>query len=135
MAYWLVIGPSRNWAFSFKNGNIWGFSPRYQKTWESLAQGDTIVCYVTRPVKGLVGYCQVRSRYEEDSEFFPQEVRLKQTLWPLRIILVPQKIISREVWHVDCVKLKELNITYQRALQRLPDRIAQRMINELDKRN
>jgi len=133
MLYWLVIGPPDNWAFCFKNGNVWGFSSTYQKVWEALDAGDTLLCYATRPVMGLIGYCAVCSRQKGERPFFPQETKEKNLLWPLRVTLAPRKMISEEDWASRCVPLKRKGVTLQRGLQRLPEERAKEIMRELDK--
>lgn len=133
MSYWLVIGPPDNWTFCFNNGNVWGFSPSYQRIWQSLAQGDTVLCYATRPVMGLIGYCSVRSKQEDENPFFPQEQRERKALWPLRLILSPGRIIPRDRWDTSRILLERRGVTLQRALQKLPDDRAKNIIQELDK--
>ena len=133
MSYWLVVGPPDNWAFCFKNGNVWGFSPTYQKAWESLCDGDILLCYATRPVVGLIGYCAVRLKQKVERPFFPQETKEKHVLWPLRVTLAPKKIIPEGTWTNRRVSLERKGVTLQRALQRLPEQRAKGTIRELDK--
>lgn len=133
MAFWLVVGPPDNWTFCFDNGNIWGFSPRYRKSWESLAEGDTVLCYATSPVVGVIGHCTVRSKQEDRSLFFPQEERDKAAHWPLRVCMAPTWVIPRDRW-VDCrIRVERQGVTLQRALQRLSDERAKSIIQELDR--
>jgi len=133
MSYWLVIGPPDNWTFCFDNGSVWGFSSIYRKAWQSLAQGDTVLCYATRPVMGLIGYCSIRSKQEDENPFFPQEQREKKVLWPLRLTLSHERIIPRDRWSASRVLLERRGVTLQRALQKLPDDRAKNLIQELDK--
>ena len=133
MSYWLVIGPPDNWTFCFKNGNVWGFSSACQKAWESLGDSDTLLCYATRPVMGLIGYCAVRSRQRGERPFFPQEIKEKSLLWPLRVTLAPKKMITEENWVSRRVLLERKGVTLQKALQRLPEERAKEIIRELDK--
>lgn len=133
MAYWLAIGPPDNWDFCFKNNSMWGFSLHYQNAWELLTEGDVVLCYATRPVKGLIGYCTVKSKRKEDRLFFPQEREQKQVLWPLRLTLKIDKMIPSERWATHCIYLERRGVTLQRALQRLNDKRAQEIIRELDK--
>ena len=133
MSYWLVIGPPDNWTFCFKNGDVWGFSSTYQKAWESLGDGDTLLCYATRPVMGLIGYCTIRSREKGKRPFFPQETKESNVLWPLRVTMAPKKMIPEGDWASRHVALERKGVTLQRALQRLPAERAKEIIRELDK--
>lgn len=131
MSYWLAIGPPENWTFCFNNGNIWGFSPRYQKPWASLTEGDTVFCYATRPVMGVIGYCTVRSKQREERTFFPQEIKEQTVLWPLRVVLSSDKMIPEGEWSSRRVALERKGITLQRALQRFPEERAKEVIKGL----
>jgi len=133
MSYWLAIGPPDNWTFCFNNGNVWGFSDRYQNAWESVAIGDTVLCYATRPVMGIIGYCTVRSKQRGPHPFFPREIQQNQVLWPLRLTLAPVRMVPEERWVASRVALERKGVTLQRGLQRLGEERAKKIAEEIDK--
>ena len=132
MAYWLAIGPPDNWSFCFENGNVWGFAPRHKKLWQALAEGDSVLCYATRPVAGVIGHCTVGSKQEAKHRFFPQESVAKKVLWPLRVTLASGRIIQQEQWTTSRILLEPRSITFQQSLQRLPEERARRIIKDLE---
>jgi len=130
---WLAIGTPESWTLCLEGNNVWGFSPRYQKTWESLKVGDTVFCYSTRPVARVIGYCTVISKQRDATPLFPLETRQMKALWPLRVSLAPKKVIPRRDWRGRGVALERKGITFQRALQRLPEWKAGQILRALDR--
>ena len=132
MTYWLAIGPLENWSFCFDNGNIWGFSERYSKIWQYIIKEDFVLCYVTRPVMGIIGYSKVNSKERTDKPFFPNETKEGKALWPLRISLTPTKIIQQKQWVSRRVLFERKGVTLQRGLQKLPDERAKKIISDIE---
>lgn len=130
MTYWLAIGPPGNWVFSLENGNIWAFSTYYQKAWDSVEKGDIVVCYATRPIKSIIGYCRALDKQRANHPFFPAEVEGK---WPLRLKLDPVKVIPQKLWNTSGIPLERKGVTLQRAFQALNTTRAKDIIRQIDK--
>ncbi|MBM3925037.1 MAG: EVE domain-containing protein [SAR202 cluster bacterium] len=84
--WWLAVGAPGNWESTFKLGNIWGTKAKGRPAimWESIAQGDRLVFYVGIPVSGIVGLGTVTTKFKQDKPLWPDEVKEKKVLWPLR---------------------------------------------------
>ena len=132
MTYFLAVGPHANWAHCFEHGNVWGFSSRYRFLWGIMGIGDTQICYATRPIQGVIGYCTIRSKSEEDSPFFPQETQRNFVLWPLRVTLVPERIIPQEQWATHRVQVDRRGLVLQRGLGRLAELRARDIMRRVD---
>lgn len=131
MSYWLAVGPPDNWAFCFENGDVWGFSTRYENTWRSMVEDDGLLCYATSPVRSVIAYCTVRSKERADQLFFPQEVKQNRLLWPLRIGLAREKLVPRSQWGRNRVSIESRGVARQKGLQRLATDKAEEMLEEL----
>ncbi|HEY94649.1 MAG TPA: EVE domain-containing protein [Dehalococcoidia bacterium] len=84
MSYWLVVGSPENWKVAFANNNIWGLRPTQKHLWESLTEGDNLLFYVTSPIKGLIGFGTVRTKFKQDHPLWPDEIKENNIIWPLR---------------------------------------------------
>jgi len=125
MNWWIAKGPPENWRVSFQKGNIWGVSERYKKSWLEIQPGDGLLFYATSPVKGLIGYGNVRSRFSENVIFWPMEERERVTFWPLRIRFEVCLLIPEEHWQSKAVVVSPRQSARQRALQKMSGDIAE----------
>ena len=132
MTYWLAIGPLENWSFCFNNGNIWGFSERYKRTWQNISKDDVVICYITHPIKGIVGYCNVNSKDYTNKPFFPKETKEGKALWPLHISLSPIKLIQEKQWESRRLIIERKGVTLQQSLQKLQDERAKQFISDIE---
>lgn len=75
--WWLVVGSPVNWQTAFEQGSIWGLkaTPRHEAIWSILSEGDYLLFYATSPVKGVIGYGVVRTKFKQDKPLWPQEVK------------------------------------------------------------
>lgn len=84
MNYWLVVGSPKNWDIAFKHENIWGLKQTQIHLWESLQENDVILLYVTNPVKGIIGFGIVRTKFKQVKPLWPDEINQHKVIWPLR---------------------------------------------------
>jgi len=109
MEYWLVVGSSKNWDIAFNHGNIWGLKQTQRHLWERLDENDKVLFYATHPVKGIIGFGIVRTKFKQNKPLWPDEVKQNKIIWPLRFefdigfCLPPDKwgsdkVISKELW-------------------------------------
>jgi len=82
--YYLCIGKSENWEFSF-NEKLWGITSRNKKLWEKIEKNDELAFYVTRPIKLVIGFGIVNGKYTDSKFIWPVEKRQKESLWPHKI--------------------------------------------------
>src|SRR3972149_9518279 len=84
MNYWLLVGSPKNWDVAFKHNNIWGLRQTQSRLWDKLEEKDRLLFYVTTPVKGIVGFGSVRTKFKQNRPLWPDEIRSKKIIWPLR---------------------------------------------------
>jgi hypothetical protein len=135
MTFWLAIGPVENWERALGAQAIWGVRERYQTTWNTVKEGDTLIFYGMRPVKGVIGYGTVRSKIRDAKCFWPEEVKQGKVLWPLRLRVDVSFCLPREKWETDKVPLPPLSqgITIQRALQSIREDVARGLLRSFPK--
>lgn len=109
MNYWLVVGSPKNWHIAFKHGHIWGLKETQRHLWEGVNESDKLIFYATAPVAGIIGYGIARTKFKQDKPLWPDEIKQRKVIWPLRFefdvefCLAPdkwasEKITSRELW-------------------------------------
>jgi hypothetical protein len=130
MASWLAVGPPENWEISLEKG-VWGIPPTYEKAWGRVAPGDTVFFYATAPVKGVIGYGEIRATKRESTPLWPQEVKEGRALWPLRVELEVKASLPRQQWEYRRVTVQRRGLVLQRAFQRLTDARAQELLEAL----
>jgi predicted RNA-binding protein len=132
MTYWLIIGPPSNWEIGLKN-KMWSLSERYKKFWVRLQPGDYLLFYATAPVKGVIGSGVVSKIKNVTKPFWPQEVKEGKLLWPLKIEFDDIKFITKKQWENDKIPVERQGVTFQRALQQVPEERGQNLVNALQK--
>ena len=108
MRYWLVVGSPKNWDTAFNHGNIWGLKQTQRHLWESLDENDTILFYATSPVKGIIGHGFVRTKFKQDQPLWPDEIRQRKVIWPLRFEFDVGFCLPPDKWETDKITSKEL---------------------------
>ena len=79
----LAVGDRRNWESAFSKGNIWGATEKRKEVWKKLMPGDLVFFYVKAPVRGVVGYGKMTTKFYDASPFFARDLR-KDSEWPWR---------------------------------------------------
>lgn len=130
MTAWLAIGPPDNWEIALEN-RVWGFSEENGLLWQKIASGDLLFFHATRPVRGIIGYGKVFSRFVQEEPFWPQEVRTGRMHWPLGVKFEVMLSIPKEQWVAKAIHLKK-GVGFQRALQRLEETIYEGVIRDLE---
>ena len=121
MNYWLVVGSPQNWRTAFKHGDIWGLKSTQRHFWESLAENDKLIFYATAPVAGIIGYGIARTKFKQDKPLWPDEIKQRKVIWPLRFefdvefCLAPdkwasEKVTSRDLWPRAGFQLLDQNL-------------------------
>jgi len=104
MNYWLVVGSIENWKIGLRK-HVWGLPLNSQYRWKKLDKGDVILSYVTRPVRGIVGYSLIISKKIETKAIFPDEKEGESALYPLRIYFETKTCLPFCSWETKCIRL------------------------------
>jgi predicted RNA-binding protein len=124
--YWLVVGTERNWKFSFENGNLWGLK-NFRETlalWNLLQEGDKLLVYVSKPVSGVVGIATVTTKFRQTNPLWPEEIRRKQVLWPLRFEFGTEYCLSPLLWESRCYRETNMQLITRMVFQCIPAGVA-----------
>jgi len=120
---WLVIGVVKNWETALSQPvPIWGLKPRYMGDFQALNIGDMVWFYATSPIKGVIGVGMVRDKYIDDMNLvWEKELLKKEVIWPLRFRIHVLKVISKNQWKTDNIKIKDFHLNWQIGFQYLQD--------------
>jgi len=118
---WLVVGIPQNWETALSQPlPLWGLKPRYQAEFQTLSAGDFVWLYVTSPVAGIVGVGIVKDKYIDNINLiWPEELKKKQVIWPLRFRIHVLKVLPRELWKANKIKITDFNLFWQLGFQAL----------------
>jgi hypothetical protein len=106
--YWLVVGSPHNWKTAFEQKNIWGLKRTQRHLWERLNEKDVLLFYVTSPVSGIIGHGTVRMKFRQDQPLWPQEIKEKKVIWPLRFEFNIARCLPFDKWQTSKVTSREL---------------------------
>lgn len=98
--YWLMVGTEKNWKVAFENNNIWGLKDfrELKSLWNMLREGDGLLFYVSKPVHGIVGFGQVVAKFKQTKPLWPDEIKRKEVIWPLRFEFDIEYCLSPSMW-------------------------------------
>jgi hypothetical protein len=131
MNYWLVVGSKKNWETAFSHRNIWGLRKTQRFLWERIEEKDKILFHATQPVSGVIGYGKVRTKFIQDKPLWPDEIKNKEVIWPLRFEFDVEFCLPPDKWKDEKIVSKEL---FPRAgFQQLNDSIARKILSEMNK--
>lgn len=93
--HFLLVGDKKTWETAFKK-KTWGFSTKTKGLWKGVEKGDLIAFYVTRPVKGVIGFGKIKTKSENSEIYWPDEILFEKKLWPYEISI--NIIVKRKEW-------------------------------------
>lgn len=133
MAFWLGVGSSKNWETAFNFGNIWGLRLSQKVLWEQIAEKDVIFFYATAPIKRIIGYGKISSKFKQDKPLWPEELRKNRVIWPLRFQFDVIYRFRKEEWQTSGITHPDLLYRVRSGFQGLSKEISGRLIEELNK--
>lgn len=114
MTIWILTGNEENWETAFNSGNIWGVREgNLVKRWERLQKGDLVLFYVKTPVKGIIGFGKIESKFKQDKPLWPDEIRAKQVIYPYRFDFQILSLLPPDGWKQDYLSVSDLPISIQ----------------------
>jgi len=121
---WLVIGVKKNWETALAQPvPLWGLKTRYQSEFQALNNGDMVWFYVTKPVSGIVGLGMVKDKHIDNMNLiWEEELVRKEVIWPLRFRIQVLKVINREQWDEDRIRINDFNLNWQIGFQSLQEK-------------
>jgi hypothetical protein len=94
---WVVPGNVENWSLGIKSG-IWGLRASREFVWARLEHDDLLFFYVILPVRGIVGMGRVVSKARGEEPLWPDEIRAKSVLYPLRFGIHVTRLLRPGTW-------------------------------------
>jgi len=131
MNYWLIVGSPKNWHTAFKHGNIWGLKQTQRHLWESLNESDKLIFHATTPVAGVIGHGIARTKFRQDKPLWPDEIKQRKVIWPLRFEFDVDFCLAPDKWASDKITSKDL---WPRAgFQLLNQKLGKKLLSDLRK--
>lgn len=120
--FWLVVGTERNWKVGFENHNIWGLKNFRElgALWNMLREGDGLLFYVSKPIHGIVGFGRVETKFKQTEPLWPEEVRRKEVVWPLRFEFDIEYCLPPNLWRTHKYTSHDLQLITRMVFQCYP---------------
>ncbi|MHB8541858.1 MAG: EVE domain-containing protein [Candidatus Acidiferrales bacterium] len=120
--HWLAVGTVGNWESSFNYGNIWGLKDfrELAALWNLLQEGDKILIYASNPVRGVVGFGTVTTKFRQTKPLWPEETRRNEVIWPLRFEFELEYCLPRSEWRVRAYRQTHLQLITRMIFQCVP---------------
>ena len=129
--YWLAVGSPENWKTAFSYQNIWGLKQTQRHLWDELCENDVIFFYATQPVIGVIGYGVVKTKISQDKPLWPQEIKEKRVIWPLRLEFDVEKCLPYAEWPTSRIISEDLKKRTRSGFQLLNEYIANWLSSQL----
>jgi predicted RNA-binding protein len=133
MNYWLAVGSRKNWEDAFRNGNIWGLSHRQKKLWSEMEEGDVVLFYVTRPVAGVIGYGNVKTKFKQDKPLWSEEINKGKAIWKLRFEFDISYCLPEDKWEFEKATSEILRFKAGVNFRRLEKALAEELISKFER--
>jgi len=106
--FWIVPGSEDNWKLALISKGTWGIEEtKYKKVfWLAIAPNDMILFYVTRQVKGVIGYGTIRSKFYQDVPVWDEEKREGHVKWPLRFEFDIDFLLPENRWQDEKIPVR-----------------------------
>jgi len=120
--FWLIVGTERNWKVAFETHNIWGLKNfrELSALWNMLREGDGLLFYVSKPVHGIVGFGRVVTKFKQTVPLWPEEIRRKEVIWPLRFEFDVEYCLPPHLWSTHKYTAHDLQLITRMVFQCYP---------------
>lgn len=133
LVFWLAVGAPENWETAFNYGNTWGLRLTQKFLWEQISENDIIFFYATTPIKRIIGYGKISSKFKQDRPLWPEELRKNKVIWPLRFQFDVIFRFRKEEWKTSGITHPDLLYRVRSGFQGLSKEISDHLIEELNK--
>lgn len=136
MKLWILTGNEENWATALDHGNLWGVREGgLVNRWKTLQKGDLLAFYVKSPVKGLIGVGKLESKFKQDKPLWPDEIRLKQVIYPYRFGFLILGIITPDKWHTEAISVSDLPLSIQAGVNSIGKKeVVEEIVNRMSEK-
>lgn len=131
---WLLIGTLENWENSLRQPiPIWGLKEIHLNKFNFLELNDYIWIYVKSPVKGVIGLGMVTDKYiDRINLFWKDEIENNKVIWPLRFRFRILKIIPKELWIKDNIKINDFNLFWNSGFHQLDENLSTELFKRFE---
>lgn len=132
MNFWLAVGTRQNWHTAFDYGGIWGLKATQRHYWERISENQDIVFfYSNRPVSGVVGYGLIRTKLQQRSPLWHDELIRNEIIWPLRFEFDVLSCLAPNEWEDSRVAMPELGARVRGGFQGVEQALAEELMRAL----
>lgn len=119
---WLIVGSKGNWDVAFESNNLWGLKDfrELRALWNMMRIGDGLLFYVSKPVHGIVGLGTVVSKFKQTNPLWPEEIKRKEVIWPLRFEFDVEYCLPPVLWKSKCYSTHDLQMISRMVFQCYP---------------
>lgn len=82
--FFILVGDEDTWKVAFTY-DVWGFSEKTKKYWNTVNAGDRLAFYVTAPIKKIIGFGIVEKKFTQEDLIWPDEKFFGRSIWTYRI--------------------------------------------------
>jgi len=101
---WIILGPTKSWETAIEHQGIWGLKEMLYPEWKAMEKRDILFFHVTSPIAGIIGVGKFDTRFIQDKPLWPEEIKEKRLIYPLRFQFDIEYIIERDRWEKDRIK-------------------------------
>ncbi len=123
--YWNLPGNLENWNIGIER-KVWGMKSKFFQTWNRISVGDILFFYVSAPIKGIIGYGHVTTKFIGESPLWPDEIEKSEVIYPYLFEFEIDKLLESVQWRKRCVSVHDLNIVIQ-SIGRIPQEKAKKI--------
>lgn len=85
-----------------------------------LREGDGLLFYVSKPVHGIVGFGRVDTKFRQSEPLWPEEIRRKEVIWPLRFEFNIEYCLPPQLWQTHKYTSQDLQLITRMVFQCYP---------------
>jgi predicted RNA-binding protein len=101
---WIILGPTKSWETAIEHQGIWGLKEMLYPEWKAMEKRDILFFHVTSPITGIIGVGKFDTRFIQDKPLWPEEIKEKRLIYPLKFQFDIEYIIERDRWEKDRIK-------------------------------
>jgi len=120
MKFWVLSGSLENWETGL-NYKKWGVRITLEKLWQRLQEGDNLAFYVTKPVKGIVGFGRITKKFEENYPLWKDEIRANKVIYPFRWSF-QIVALAEQPWAENKIVISDLAVEIRAGLNSISNR-------------
>jgi hypothetical protein len=115
-----------NWITGIER-KVWGLREHFTPAWNTLKPGDFLYFYVAAPIRGIIGFGRVITKFRDEMPLWSDEIEQRRPIYPLRFEFEITKALDASRWPRDRVPAKDLGVVVQ-SIGRIPGNTASKLL-------